>query len=231
MDFEFISYRRQDLVLISGAMSEADPDGNVTKLQGIPLVLSPLGNIRLMDESVRLETIRFLDKILKDKGKDNVYLAFLKELDNSYNCSPSASNLTQKTIRNYVGRKGPHSHVIIVLWNGSSDLNILNRLGVKERAYNMTAIKINSRSNYFILKMVDMHTKKVLVMVEIGKLVKLGTNLNLVEAHGIVCKQEHSVSYAHDPVTDVVFTRCLFNYLLNAQKSETPARAVDSTAE
>jgi hypothetical protein len=37
--------------------------------------------------------------------------------------------------------------------------------------------------------------------------------LNLEETHNLVCNKQHEVSYAHDAVMDVIYTKSIFNIL------------------
>eukprot|EP00102_Acyrthosiphon_pisum_P020014 XP_016657224.1 PREDICTED: uncharacterized protein LOC107882805 [Acyrthosiphon pisum] len=52
---------------------------------------------------------------------------------------------------------------------------------------------------------------------DVGYFKKNGRNLNLTEAHGMVCTKKHRITYAHDPKTDVRFTKCIFNTMVNKQ--------------
>jgi len=39
--------------------------------------------------------------------------------------------------------------------------------------------------------------------------------LNLLETHVLVCDIDHRIMHRHDPVADVVLTKCIFNYIVS----------------
>jgi len=60
-----------------------------------------------------------------------------------------------------------------------------------------------------------MKTKQILVSEEIGQVDKKGRLLNLTETHNLICNKNQSLSYMHDPCTDVTVTKCLFDKLFS----------------
>lgn len=38
--------------------------------------------------------------------------------------------------------------------------------------------------------------------------------LNLEETHSVMCLKKHKLTREHDPKTDVIFTKCMFDYEL-----------------
>lgn len=49
---------------------------------------------------------------------------------------------------------------------------------------------------------------------------KSGRLLNLTNAHGVICKKKHGVTCPHDPRTDVIYTKCIFDYIVQNYKYE-----------
>jgi hypothetical protein len=50
---------------------------------------------------------------------------------------------------------------------------------------------------------------------EIGYVNKNKRILSLREMHELIYKEQHEVTHCHDPVTDVILTKCIFNYIIN----------------
>lgn len=73
----------------------------------------------------------------------------------------------------------------------------------------------DNNDNIFSLKLTDTSNNKLLYSEIIGYVEKNCRILNLRETHELICNKEHKVSHCHDPVTDVVYTRCIFNYIIN----------------
>lgn len=61
---------------------------------------------------------------------------------------------------------------------------------------------------------------RVVVSIPIGIFNKpRGGTLNVHQCHSIVCTTDHNdITFAHDPVTDVIYTRCIFNYIIKEMK-------------
>jgi len=65
-----------------------------------------------------------------------------------------------------------------------------------------------------------MENGRELLRHSIGRVAKQGRLLSLSEAHAMVCETNHDdFTYAHDPVVDVVMTRCVFNYIIGREQS------------
>lgn len=62
-----------------------------------------------------------------------------------------------------------------------------------------------------------METEKTIYKSFIEEVIKSRNSrqFNLEETYNLMCNTEHEVSYAHDPVTNVIYTKCIFNILLN----------------
>ncbi|VVC26952.1 Hypothetical protein CINCED_3A018565 [Cinara cedri] len=43
-----------------------------------------------------------------------------------------------------------------------------------------------------------------------------GRRLSLSETNDLVCPIQHNITYFHDPVIDIVLTKCLFNYIVDS---------------
>jgi hypothetical protein len=103
---------------------------------------------------------------------------------------------------------------IVVLWNGASDRNILNRLELDMfQVLNITCYDKNFDKTFSIIleKIVN---KEVIFELEIGKYEKTGRLLNLEETHSLICNKRHKITYTHDPRTDVRLTKCIFDYVV-----------------
>lgn len=58
--------------------------------------------------------------------------------------------------------------------------------------------------------------EKIYYTENIGYVEKRGRMLNLGETHSIICKNKHNdITHLHDPITDVILTKCIFNYIIN----------------
>lgn len=215
MDFEFVSYQQNKIILISGAVANSYIDSRVQKFQGMPLIISSNGQIVPLNFNGLKTTIRLLTKIFKNKKEQ--LDAILNELQQSY--ITRFSNLTKTKIINYLNYK--NQKPIIVLWNGHIDKTILNRLGIDELILNLSAYdRLNNGE--FDLKLINMVTGQTVVIYKLGTVLKLGRLLSLVETHNILCDITHDdITYAHDPVTDVIFSRCIFNFLASKYSYKT----------
>jgi hypothetical protein len=65
----------------------------------------------------------------------------------------------------------------------------------------------------FSIILTDVNSKKLIYSEEIGYLNKNGRILSLKEMYNLICKIKH-ITYCHDPVTDVILTKCIFNYIV-----------------
>jgi hypothetical protein len=89
--------------------------------------------------------------------------------------------------------------------------NILTYLNIKSYDKN--------NDNHHHFSITDMNNNRELFSIYIGRLNKEGRMLNLTETHSLICKADHrNVTHSHDPLTDVIYTRCIFNHLIKLMK-------------
>lgn len=74
-----------------------------------------------------------------------------------------------------------------------------------------------SKQNFF-LRLTDYETGEILIENEIGYFNKQGRSLKLSEAHNGTCIEVNNVTHPHDPRTDVIYTKCLFNNIFRTFK-------------
>ena len=208
MDFEFTNINRTSIVLISGAISNSLDKCKIRKLEGRPLLLPLHEQVRTMNVHEILLAKKEIKRIFKCKlVTQQTCLAQLEKSMNS-----QVNNLTPEYIRNYI-MHGDKVNVV-VLFGGSYDKNILNRIGMGDIGIlNIRCYDLNFTKDFFML-LEYLKTKEIIFEYSVGRIEKNGRNLNLVEAHSSICTKKHRVTYAHDPKTDVRFTKCIFNKLV-----------------
>lgn len=213
MDFEFTMFR-QDLILISGAMSKYHTGSPIIKLEGNPLVLTRRGRVTRFNKARKNALIKHMSKLLRKKSE--VLNSVLNELHNSMNITEE-STLLPKYIINYLIKNGQIP--ILVLWNGSNDVRILKKLNITPVIpviLNMTAYD-EQNDNQYCLKLIHSSNRELICSHNIGHVVKNGRMLSLSETHSVVCNTNHTITYTHDPVTDVLYTKCIYNYLIRLE--------------
>ncbi|KAE9521901.1 hypothetical protein AGLY_017708 [Aphis glycines] len=116
-------------------------------------------------------------------------------------------------------RRGNKENVIVV-WNGHSDKNILNRLDLDHYPMlNITCYDKYFNKNFYI-QFEKLNNREIIFEVDIGTYNKSGRLLNLVETHDVICKKKHHTTYAHDPRMDDKYTKCIFDYVIRKQRYE-----------
>jgi len=127
-------------------------------------------------------------------------------------------NLNGAFIQNYLRRD--NKQCVIVLFSGSSDKDILKKLNVVQ--YNILNIVCYDTTNTqrFYLQLENLRTRKLICEIEMGYYEKKGRLLNLVETHKLICKKKHKITYAHDPCTDVKYTKCIFDFIIRFYRYE-----------
>lgn len=207
VDFEFSLLSRSKIVLISGAMSNSWRD-SVLKLEGRPLILFNDNRTReITDYEVR-KTIKEIRRVFRYKP-DRLYPVMAQLFDSLYT---DRCTLTAAVINEYMwrDRKKP----IIVLWSGNTDKKILDRLNVSGQII-LNMIAYDTWQNYeFDLELINMNNEELIFSTYIGAYQKNGRQLSLTETHSMVCTQRHDITYAHDPCTDVILTKCIFNFIV-----------------
>ncbi|XP_060858581.1 uncharacterized protein LOC132935947 [Metopolophium dirhodum] len=210
VDFEFTMINSTEILLVSGAISNSLEKYKPMKLEGNPLVLT-------QDDKLRRFRRRDLGKVVQTikrvfRSKPNLTTPLLDQLYKSIN-HQGESTLSTVYLQKYlhIDSREP----IIVFWNGTTDLTIVKRLRLRGilAFLNITAYS-DRNNNEFNLKLTNIETRETLYSGYIGKLNKNGRMLNLLEAHGLVCNTNHHITHCHDPIADVILTKCVFDYVV-----------------
>jgi len=208
MDFEFSMLDRTNIVLISGAMSNSLDRFRTIKIEGIPLLLTKTKQVKQMSEKEVIRAIREICRIFKDK--EELLFPVLRQMKQSINSKES--NLNMKSIKKYLGKNG--TEPVVVFWNGSTDKEIMERLNLGNyKMLELTSYDVFN-NHIFFLQLKNMKTKQIIGQEEIGYADKNGRLLKLVETHELICNRDHAITYAHDPCTDVILTKCLFDKVI-----------------
>jgi len=184
----------------------------VIKLQGNPLLLTALHKVKGMTLGM---INKALDQCIKYLGnKTDTLYPFLDQYRDSL--FSTNRNLSINNIKNYLD-KG-NAKAIVVFWGGSTDKIIMERMGLGH--YQMLEIFASDKYNNqeFYLHLRNMSTKEIIISEEIGYVKKKGNMLKLGETHQLICSKSHKITYLHDPSTDVILTKCIFDKLLRIMK-------------
>lgn len=211
MDFEFARWYNQTMVLVSGAMTNYQTSGKIIKLQGRPLVLNHEANFTKLNLKSQKPFIKFISKALK--SKPYVLESFLNELQKSITVPIQSSNLNPEYILNYLNKTGKQP--IVVFWNGANDSEILYRLRISVPfILNITTYN-NYGDNQYFLKLFNWEKDELLFCHKIANIDKNGRQLSLEETHSSICNIQHEImTYVHDPAVDVLYTKCIFDYII-----------------
>ncbi|KAF0703471.1 Envelope fusion protein, partial [Aphis craccivora] len=168
MDFEFGMLDRTNIVLISGAMSNNLDRYRTIQIEGRPLLLTKNRQVKTMGENEVLRAIKEICRIFKDK--EELLFPVLRQMQDSINAKNG--NLNIKCIKRYLEKN--KSKPIVVFWNGNTDKEIMERLGLG----NYPMLKISSydviNNHSFYLQLKNIKTKEVIVSEEIGHFEKKG---------------------------------------------------------
>jgi hypothetical protein len=150
------------------------------------------------------------------KKKSEIREACLQQFKLSFRSSLNTLNST--FIKNYLD-KG-EQQCVIVLFCGHSDKEILEKLNVY--SYMMLNILCYDTTNTqsFYLQLENLRNRKLICEIELGQYNKQERLLNLVETHKLIYKRKHKITYAHDPCTDVKFTKCIFDFIIRHYRYE-----------
>jgi len=199
------------MVLISGAISNSLDRFKIRTLEGRPLLLPLNEEIRPMSDQELNAAMREIKETFKYKTelRDACLDQLSKYLKTTFN------SLTSIYIENYILKSD--SINVLVVWNGHSSKNILNRLGVKQ--FHILNITCHDKlfTQTFSIQLEKIQAREVIFEVEIGKFMKTSRQMNLEETHNIICSKKHKFKYANDPPTKVKFTKCLFDYVIRKQ--------------
>lgn len=214
MDFEFIRWHNQKMVLVSGAMANYQKTANIIKLQGHPLVLNYEANFIKFNLKHRDGFIKYISKALRHKP--HLLESFLYELQKSIAVPAQSSNLNSEYIFNYFNKLGKQP--IIVLWNGANDSEILYRLKISVPIILNITTYNNYGDNQYFLKLINWEKDEILFNHKIANIKKNGRQLSLEETHSSICNIKHQImTYVHDPAVDVLYTKCIFDYILKLE--------------
>jgi len=190
---------RTTIVLISGAITNSMDLSKIQKLEGRPLILPVHGEVRPIRDRevtlVRAEIRRIFT--YKETQRD----ACLNQFDQSL--TSTLDNLSRKYIQNYIQRGDKEN--IIVLWNGSSDRDVLNRLNIGP--YPILNIRCYDKlfNQNFFIQFEKLGTKEIIFELDIGTINKTGRSLNLEETHGAICSKKHKITHVIRMFTNLVF--------------------------
>ena len=150
------------------------------------------------------------------KAKTELRDICLEQLNQSLRAPVNSLNVTY--IRNYILRGDKIN--VLVLWEGSSDKIILKRLGITEfPILNLTCFD-KYFNKQFYMRLETVNPKTIIFETEVGTYDKSGRTLNLTEAHNLICRKKHKVTHSHDPRTDVIYTKCIFDFVVRNYKYE-----------
>jgi len=157
------------------------------------------------------QVMRSIGRIFRNKPE--FLTPLLGQLETSLKLE-GATTLSTVYLNQYLHTDGRKP--IIVFWNGTTDKIIINQLRINmEKMLNITSYSDNN-DNYFHLKLFDItgSTNKLIYSNKIGHHQKNGRMLNLMETHDLICRIDHNVTHCHDPIADVILTKCMFNYII-----------------
>jgi len=211
MDFEFTMINKKDLLLVSGSLSNSLDKYRPIKIEGKPIVLTTTNRLKMLQHREVKQVMRSIGRIFRNKPE--LLIPLLGQLENSLKLE-GATTLSTVYLNRYLhtDERTP----VIVFWNGTTDKIIINRLQLNiKKMLNITSYSDNN-DNYFHLKLLDItgSTNKLLYSSKIGYHPKNGRMLNLMETHDLICRINHNITHSHDPVADVIITKCLFNYII-----------------
>lgn len=177
---------------------------SVYRLGGKPLIISPNGNTTTMTDPIYREHITDLNRIFRKKQDrlNAVLVELQKAMFSNFNL---AKNYIKSCLR---------QNSTILMWNGSTDRQILQRLGFVNDMLNMTAYDVNFNNVYY-LNLYDFSNNDLILTYCLGYVNKTGRYLSLVETHNLICNNRHGNLNPHNPIYDVKLTYCIFHYLID----------------
>lgn len=202
---------KKDLLVISGSISNSLDKYKPIKLEGKPIVLTTNNKLKMLKHHEVRQVMQSIGRIFRNKPE--LLLPLMGQLKASLTLE---GETTLSTTYLYRYLYSDHRVPIIVFWNGTTDKTIINRFYLRIKVIlNITSYSDNNDNN-FNLKLYDVtgQTNKLLYSAGIGHHEKNGRMLNLMETHDLVCDTKHEITHSHDPMTDVIITKCLFNYII-----------------
>ncbi|XP_060860377.1 uncharacterized protein LOC132937636 [Metopolophium dirhodum] len=201
---------KTEILLVSGAISNSLEKYKPMKLEDYLLVL-------MQDDKLRRSRRCDLGKVVQTikrvfRNKPNLTTSLLEQLYTSVS-HQGESTLSTVYLQKYL--RIDNREPIIVFWNGTTDLTIIKILRLRGVLVFLNITVYSDRNNdEFNLKLTNIETKETLYSGYIGKINKNGKMLNLLEAHGLVCNTNHHITHCHDPIADVILTKCVFDYVV-----------------
>lgn len=182
---------------------------DVVKFQGTPLKLKAGdSNVYQVDSNDIYKMKKLINTIFANKPTQKK--TALREINESLRIGNNG-NLKREVIDEELG----WDDSIVVTWGGTNDLKILEKLDIgKRRVYDITANDLNKKGE-FNFEIRDTEKNKIILQDRIGTLDFKGRSLNLTDAHDHLCWEDHDCTEMHDPITDVMYTKCIFNRLMN----------------
>lgn len=210
-DFEFININGDDLVLVSGSLIKYSEQFGPKKLCGMPLYLSIDNRLTVLNDKQIPRLKQHIQRVFKGKPQKSIPL--LKEL--KAGTEVEVSTLSQSEIMRHL--YADYRQPVLITWNGFTDNKIMKRLGIPNLDICLDITTFQRKLlGEFELKLINLKNKDVIFRTPLGMVEKRGNQLNLGEAHGIICSNpdQHNITYLHDPDVDVLLTRCIFKYIV-----------------
>lgn len=208
LDFEFyknFNVSCGPIILISGAIYNGS---ETIKLEGTPLVLEYNKSPRVITHFELGELHRNIEHIFSTRRNE-----YLKPIQNQIFISVNSNinNLSQKSIQNLICNYDNDKKQVVVTWNGSTDIEILKLLNIDKNNYrHIDIMAVRQWGNQFALYAYDDNGTVTSVRC-LGNINKRGHKLNLKETHDIICKENHQNISIHDPIFDVLMTKCIYD--------------------
>ena len=115
----------------------------------------------------------------------------------------------------------------IIVWNGSSDMRILSRLGFTNLILNITTHDDYDNNEYY-LNLYNLNNNRLLLSHCLVYVKKNGRYLSLTETLKLICKNKiHTSLIVHNPVNDVILTSRIFQYLLKSTRTTNILNLID----
>ncbi|KAE9521492.1 hypothetical protein AGLY_018091 [Aphis glycines] len=164
VDFEFTMINRKDLLLVSGSMSNSLDKYKPVKLEGKPIVLTTTNKLKMLQNREVKKVMQRVGRIFRNKPE--LLLLLLGQLEASLKLK-GGTILSTTYINQYLHTD--NRIPVIVFWNGTTDKEILQKLGLNRKMLNITSYSDNN-NNYFNLKLLEISgsTSKLLYSSRIG---------------------------------------------------------------
>ncbi|KAL4154100.1 hypothetical protein QTP88_001933 [Uroleucon formosanum] len=136
VDFEFTMINRKDLLLISGSISSSLNKYKPVKLEGKPIVLTTTNKLKMLQNREVKKVMQSVGRIFRNKPE--LLLPLMGQLEASLKLK-GETTLSTTYINQYLhtDKRIP----VIVFWNGTTDKEILQKLGLNRKMLNITSYK------------------------------------------------------------------------------------------